>query len=1048
MRKLLIPTLIITALLFAVTAAVAQVQGITINGIDDSGFPLLRLLVTVVDAEGRPVIGLTESDFTALAAGRNAEVVRVEEIRNADLPVSVVLVVDSSESMYDGPLQDTIDAANILLDNLRPVDEVAVIDFDSGYRVVQPFTNDFGAARAAVANVVAGGVTSLYDAAYAGAELALNEANNQRRFVVLVTDGHEYGGLSTHGANDAIQLGNANGIPFFAIGFGSVYPPYLQNLGTNTGGQTYILPSSGQLSQIFDFISNYLRSQYVVTIQGDIEPNGSPAPVTLRSGSASTTRGYVAPDLYPVPSISGIPDESIAEATTINISGTAPRQFGALNVALDGSPVELDDMTVSADNLSFDGSLTIDPLAFAPGTYNLSAEAVDAAGGSRSTSASFTVAELPLLINATGILSGETIIDETIRTVTVEVLQTQTAIEDVTFSVDNIVVQTDTEAPYNADINLSGLLPGPHLVTVVARNAQGQEAEGTLAFVIPEPPTATPTYTPVPPTNTSVPPTSTPVPPTNTPVPPTDTLLPPSATPIPPTFSVSGVASGEEVADAARAIRVTLDEGVQAESVTFMLDGREIDRDIAAPYITTIDMQALPAGAHVLDVIVRSVTGESLAQQLPFTVAAPATSTPREAVIVSTPVISTAAPMSMPLTFTISGLELGQEVNDPALAISVTPGEGVDAASVTFTLDGAELDVDTAAPFVTTIDTTALEPGAHVLDITLMSTTGEAAMTQMPFTIVTGPTSTPRESVVISTPVISTVTPAPTSETPVVEATTETASTGTEVPVTETGPAETAVSQADTPVPTDETPASPADTPVPASETPMSPASLPFTVSGIEGGVTVDAPVFTVEVQPNEGIETDNVTFALDGSEIAVDAEAPYAVEIETAPLTPGDHVLDIALTEASGDTSATQIPFIIPGQEATAEPQTAALAFSLSGLSDGQVVEGDTLTVEVVPAEGIEVADVAFAVDDEDIATVAEAPYSATIDTTGLSEGEHSLSVTLRDAADEALTETVNFSVPARAAANNDLLLIGGGSLLLLLLVGAWGVAGRRRRA
>ncbi|MBE0690287.1 MAG: VWA domain-containing protein [Anaerolineae bacterium] len=1055
MRKLLIPVLIIAAFLFAVTVVVAQAQGITINGVDDSEFPLLKLLVTVVDAEGRPVIGLTESDFSALAGGRNAEVVRVEEIRNADLPVSVVLVIDSSESMYGAPLQDTTDAANILLDNLRPVDEVAVIDFDSGYRVVQPFTNDFGAARAAVAGVVASGVTSLYDAAYAGVDLAISEASNPRRFVVLVTDGHEYGGLSTHGANDAVQLSNDNGVPFFAIGFGSVYPPYLQNLGNNTGGQTYILPSSGQLSQIFDFISNYLRSQYVVTIQAGVEPDGSPAPVTLRSGTASTTRGYVAPDLYPVPGISGIPADPIAEPTTVNISGVAPRQFGALNVAIDGTPIEVADATVSADNLNFSTSLTIDPLAFAPGTYNLSAEAVDVAGGSRSTSASFTIAELPLLIESTGIVPGETIANETVRTVTVDILQTQTPVNDVIFSVDGIVVQTDTAAPYSADIDLSNLVPGPHLVTVVAHNAQGQETEGTLAFVIPQPPTATPTYTPIPPTNTPVPPSNTPVPPTNTPVPPTNTPVPPTNTPVPPTntpvpptdtpvpptntpvpptatitplaFTISGIELGEEVMDAARAVRVILDEGVQAESVTFALDGAEIDRDIAAPYMTTIDTATLEPGAHVLDVTVTSITGETATEQVPFTVVEQATATPRETAVVVSPSISTATLTATPLSFTITGIELGQEVTEPALTVRVSPAEDVVVESVAFALDGAEIDRDEAAPYITTIDTTVLDPGTHLLDITLTSVTGETTAQQIPFTVAESPTATPRDGAVVVPS--SSSTPAPATGTPAGETTTEVAIVNTEVPATET-------------------PASPADTPVPASETPMPPASQSFTISGIESGATVDAPLLTVEVQPSEGVETDNVTFALDGSEIAVDAEAPYVVEIETAPLTPGDHILDIGLTEASGETSSTQIPFVIPNPEATAQPQAAALAFSLSGLIEGDVISEDTRTIEVVPADGIEVADVTFAVDGAEIATIAEAPYSATIDTTDLSEGEHSLSVTLRDATDETATQTVNFSVPARTTANNDLLLIGGGALLLLLLVGAWAVVGRRRQA
>ncbi|MCL4248567.1 MAG: VWA domain-containing protein [Anaerolineae bacterium] len=1049
MRKLLISILIIAALLFAVTIVVAQAQGITINGVDDSEFPLLKLLVTVVSADGRPVLGLTETDFSALAQGRSAEVVRVEEIRNSDLPVSVALVIDSSESMYAAPLQDAKDAANILLDNLRPVDEVAVIDFDSGYRVIQPFTSDFAAARSAVAGLTAGGVTSLYDAAYAGAEIAINEARNPRRFVVLVTDGHEYGGLSTHGANDAIQLGTANGVPFFAIGFGSVYAPYLQNLGNNSGGQTYILPSSAQLSQIFDFISSYLRSQYIVTIQPNLEPDGSPAPITIRTGSASTTRGYVVPDLYPVPGMSGIPAEPISEPTIFTISGTAPRQFGTLNVAIDGTPVELENRVLSADNLNLSGSVTIDPLRFVPGTYSLSVEAIDAAGASRSTSQSFAIAELPFLIDATGIVAGETIANETVRTVNVGILQTQTAVEQVTFSVDGIAVQTDTAAPYSADIALTNLVPGPHLVSVVAQNAQGQQAESTLAFVIPEPPTATPTNTPVPPTatptNTPVPPTATPthtpvpptatptdtpVPPTATPtdtlVPPTNTPVPPTITPVPPTFSVSGIALGEEVADAARAIRVTLGEGVQAESVTFALDGQEIDRDIAAPYVTTIDMQALPSGAHVLDVSVTSVTGESAAEQIPFTVSAQPTATPRVAVVVVPPANTPMPPTAtgIPLVFTIRGIELGQDVTEPALAIEVAPGEGVQAESITFALDGAEIDRDIAAPYVTTIDTTVLDPGAHILDITLTSTSGETATQQIPFNVIEGPTATPREGVVVVPPAATITSEAPTS-----------------VPATvSTEPATLSATEEGTPT----------ETSVAATETAEIPTEMPgtpaFTVSGIESGATVQGPVLTVEVEPGEDVAVDNVTFSLDDEEIAVDAEAPYSVEIETAPLAPGDHLLDITLTDASGATGLAQIPFVIPPLEVTAEPQTVPLTFSLTGLSDGELVAEASRVIEVVPGDGVEVADVKFAIDGAETATVDQAPYSTTIDMTTLDEGAHSLSVTMRNTADEALTQTVNFSVLGRAAAN-DLLLIGGSTLLLGLLVAAWSTVGRRRR-
>ncbi|MCA9909968.1 MAG: hypothetical protein KC519_15025, partial [Anaerolineae bacterium] len=355
---------------------------------------------------------------------------------------------------------------------------------------------------------------------------------------------------------------------------------------------------------------------------------------------------------------------------------------------------------------------------------------------------------------------------------------------------------------------------------------------------------------------------------------------------------------------------------------------------------------------------------------------------------------------------------------------------------VTFTLDGEEIDRDIAAPYVTTIDTTALDPGAHLLDITLTSAAGETATQQIPFTVVEGPTATPREGVVVVPPAATSTSEPPTSLPATVSA-------GTEQPTEEGTPTEATVAVTEISVSATATPVSATET----AETPTEQAASPaFTISGVESGATIQGPVLTVEVEPGEGVAVDNVTFSLDDEEIAVDAEAPYSVEIETAPLTPGEHSLDITLTDASGATGATQIPFIIPPIEVTAEPQTVPLTFSLTGLNDGDLVTEDSLVVEAVPGDDIEVADVKFAVDGAETAVVEQAPYSTTIDTTTLDEGAHSLSVTIRNTADEELTQTVNFSIPERAAAN-DLLLIGGSTLLLGLLVAAWSTVGRRRR-
>jgi VWFA-related protein len=1010
------------AVVSAATLVLAQApQGITINGIDDLDFPTLRVFATVTDRDGRPVLGLTESDFEALVKGRDAQIVRVEEITNGDLPVSVVLVLDSSESMFGNPLADLKNAANLLLDNLRPVDEVAVINFDSGFEVIQPFTNDFSAARAAVNTLSADGVTALFGATYAGAELAINQASNPRRFVVLVTDGHEFGGRSNRSADEGIRLANDNGIPFFAIGFGSVYIPYLTELGEGTNGRTYILPSSGQLTDAFNFISNFLRSQYIITLAPTLEPDGSPAPITLRSGAASTSRGYVTPDLYPLPSIVGALSEPIAELTSVLVQGEAPRRFGQLNVAVNGNPVSIQNPAVNGENTRIEGIVEIDPLVYAPGDYQLTVEAVDALGGSRSTSQRFTIAELPLIVTATGIRLGEVIDQPSLRTVAAEIAQTQGAISQVAFAVDGTVVAEDADAPYSADIDLDALAPGAHILTITARNVNNQQGVQEIPFTIPQPPTATPTNTRIPPTATF---TNTPMPPTATP---TNTRIPPTATPtntrVPPTATFTH---------------------------TPMPSTRVSASSTPVPAVPTIT--AAPATSAV-------IVPSAVPEQPTATRAAP---------------MSTAVPLSVtpvPLVFTTTGVRQGEVVTDAARAVRVTLGEGVQAESAIFTLDGVEIDRDTAAPYITTFRTSQLAPGDHILRVTVTSITGEIGAQEIAFVIPqVQPTATVTPSNVTA-PVIPTIVPLTFSvegielgeivsgDTVTVEVTLpdgveaesvtfdlndEELSVDTEAPYVQdidTGALDPGAYILGITVASVDGQTAAENIPFTVAALEASPVPLGFTVAGLVADEVITGAERTVEVTLPEGVVAESVQFDLNGVELSTDTEAPYTLNLDMSALEPGDYVLGITVTGTDGQTATDEIPFTIP-----APAQTVPVAFTLTNLADGQTITEAEWTVEAVPAEGVTAESVTFAVDGAEIGTDAEAPFTVTIDTTALSEGEHTLSATMRDTAGAEAAQSVTFNLPARTA-QPDLLLIGGSTLLLLLLIAGWTVTQRRRR-
>lgn len=912
MRRILYLLLLIAALAGVTTIVAAQANaGITIVSIDDTEYPILRIFATVTASNGRPITGLTEADFRAQAEGRDANLVSVEEIVDSDAGLSVVLVVDSSESMFEAPLSDTQNAANILIDALEPSDEIAIVDFDSEVRVVQPFTNDFNAARAAVAGAEAGGITALYQAAYDGVETLVNNASNPRRVLVLVTDGHEFGDRSQRTRDEAIQLAQTNGIPVFAVGFGSVYPPYLTALGDGTGGRTYLLPSSAQLEDAFNFISNFLRSQYIITIAPDLVPDGGIAPISLSAADFSATQDYQKPNLLPIPAVLNVPGQPIAIPTDVTISASAPRGFGDVIVRIDGQPVEFNSAAFDTASGDFTGTLTLDPFALAPGAYELSVEAVDTQGGSRTTTRPFVIAALPLLVQASGIEVGETIDEDSPRTVTASIVQSQAAVESVAFVLNGEELVADGEAPYTVEVPVQELAPGTYVLMVTATNALNQSGVQELTFSIPEPPTPTPTPVPPTATPTPVPPTATPtrVPPTATPPPPTatPTTVPPTATTAPPTatptivvtqaaafaFSTSGIVLGETVDAPARAVRAIIIGG-EAANVRFELDGEAIDVDTAAPYVVSIDMRALEAGAHVLEVIAESTTGETQTETLPFTIAERTPTPTITPAGVTAPLISTPTAVVTSFELSLSGLDLGSVVTAPLVEVEVVAPEGVELANVTFSLDGEEIALDDEAPFTAEFETADLAPGAHVLEAAAESSAGATGSVAVPFTI--------PEAVVEATAAVTEVV-AVATEPPTQAAATEAATEAPSATAAEAtaAPADATATEAD---------ATATETVVEATAQAAEPVALAFTLSGIAPGESVGDATRTVTAEAGEGVVAESVTFSLDGEEIGTDAEAPYSVEINTGGLTPGEHTLSAVMSNAAGETVEQSLTF------------------------------------------------------------------------------------------------------------------------------------------
>ena len=145
---------------------------------------LQQLFVSVRSRSGSSVPGLTESDFDIENDGRGESIVT---FGGGDLPISAVLLLDSSESMKGEPLRAAQEGVRSFVGRTKPEDETMVAFFSDRLLGATTFTKDDGALGRALGEVAAKGGTAVNDHFY----YALNRLQPRlgRRVVVLLSDG-------------------------------------------------------------------------------------------------------------------------------------------------------------------------------------------------------------------------------------------------------------------------------------------------------------------------------------------------------------------------------------------------------------------------------------------------------------------------------------------------------------------------------------------------------------------------------------------------------------------------------------------------------------------------------------------------------------------------------------------------------------------------------------------------------------------------------------------------------------------------------------------
>lgn len=244
-----------------------------------SGASIVALNVTVTDGSKRLVTGLRADDFAVFEDGIQQ---RVQFFEAADVPIDLILLIDTSSSMRD-KMSVVHEAALGFLKTLRPIDRGAVVTFSGNVDITQPFTSDQGLLAETVRRTRAHGATALHNALYVALKEFGRSAQQgpdvRRQAIAVLSDGEDTSSLVSF--DDVLAMARKTGVSIYTIRLQSEFSAQrasperssryfsesaysMKTLALDTGGQAFFPEAITELKHVYASIANELSAQYSI----------------------------------------------------------------------------------------------------------------------------------------------------------------------------------------------------------------------------------------------------------------------------------------------------------------------------------------------------------------------------------------------------------------------------------------------------------------------------------------------------------------------------------------------------------------------------------------------------------------------------------------------------------------------------------------------------------------------------------------------------------------------------------------------------------------
>jgi VWFA-related protein len=269
--------------------------------------------VSVQNRRGRHITDLSKEDFFVFENDEQKAITYFSHDFEAPLSLTVLLDVSGSMALQD-KLKESKGALEYLMKNLlMDRDEVSLLIFaDGDVEVASNFSKDKTDFLSVMDRTEAYGQTALNDAVGVSPDFA-NEGNNEKRALILITDGIEND--SEYSPDQAIEVARRVDIPIYTIGYkipideqylkkykrskgltASGIAESLEKFSEATGGKAFFVNQILDLKNALRLIKQELSHQYILGYTSYTAPDSEYRKIDVKTKKKSyrvrTREGY------------------------------------------------------------------------------------------------------------------------------------------------------------------------------------------------------------------------------------------------------------------------------------------------------------------------------------------------------------------------------------------------------------------------------------------------------------------------------------------------------------------------------------------------------------------------------------------------------------------------------------------------------------------------------------------------------------------------------------------------------------------------------------